>query len=86
VRNNCFYQLHQLLQYHVLADSKPLACLMLSLEHVYPPAHQLALDMSLKQQSDPLKYIILICYEAENTNFIVFGLSRQGLGPMIYRT
>ena len=45
VRNNCFYQLHQFLQYHVLADSKPLACLMLSLEHVYPPAHQLALDM-----------------------------------------
>ncbi|VDI81349.1 Hypothetical predicted protein [Mytilus galloprovincialis] len=45
VRNNCFYQLHQFLQYHVLADSKPLACLMLSLEHVYAPAHQLALDM-----------------------------------------
>lgn len=24
VRNNCFYQLHQFLQYHVLQDSKPL--------------------------------------------------------------
>ncbi|XP_053377581.1 regulator of MON1-CCZ1 complex-like isoform X2 [Mercenaria mercenaria] len=45
VHNNCFYQLHQFLQYHVLSDSKPLACLMLSLESVYPPAHQLALDM-----------------------------------------
>ena len=45
VHNNCFYQLHQFLQYHVLGDSKPLACLMLSLESVYPPAHQLALDM-----------------------------------------
>ncbi|XP_078723047.1 regulator of MON1-CCZ1 complex isoform X2 [Lampetra fluviatilis] len=45
VQNNRFYQLHQLLQYHVLSDSKPLACLMLSLESIYPPAHQLALDM-----------------------------------------
>ncbi|XP_052280303.1 regulator of MON1-CCZ1 complex-like isoform X2 [Dreissena polymorpha] len=45
VHNNCFYQLHQFLQYHVLSDSKPLACLMLSLETEYPPAHQLALDM-----------------------------------------
>ena len=42
---NGFYQLHQLLQYHVISDSKPLACLMLSLEAGYPPAHQLALDM-----------------------------------------
>ncbi|ELU04563.1 hypothetical protein CAPTEDRAFT_178501 [Capitella teleta] len=45
VQHNCFYQLHQFLQYHVLSDSKPLACLMLSLESFYPPAHQLALDM-----------------------------------------
>ncbi|CAI9721715.1 Regulator of MON1-CCZ1 complex [Octopus vulgaris] len=45
VNHNCFYQLHQFLQYHVLTDSKPLACLMLSLESVYTPAHQLALDM-----------------------------------------
>lgn len=26
VRTQHFYQLHQLLQYHVLADSKPLVC------------------------------------------------------------
>lgn len=45
VRNKCFYQLHQFLQYHVISDSKPLACLMLSLECEYPPAYQLALDM-----------------------------------------
>ncbi|XP_052074242.1 regulator of MON1-CCZ1 complex-like [Mytilus californianus] len=57
VRNNCFYQLHQFLQYHVLADSKPLACLMLSLEHVYAPAHQLALDM-LKRVSTANEEII----------------------------
>uniref|UniRef100_A0A2C9KK17 Uncharacterized protein n=1 Tax=Biomphalaria glabrata TaxID=6526 RepID=A0A2C9KK17_BIOGL len=51
VQNNCFYQLHQFLQYHVLSDSKPLACLMLSLETVYPPAHQLALDMLKRLQT-----------------------------------
>ena len=45
VHHNCFYQLHQFLQYHVLSDSKPIACLLLSLESCYPPAHQLALDM-----------------------------------------
>lgn len=45
VQHNCFYQLHQFLQYHVVSDSKPLACLLLSLEGSYPPAYQLALDM-----------------------------------------
>ncbi|XP_020628604.1 uncharacterized protein C18orf8-like [Orbicella faveolata] len=45
VHNKCFYQLHQFVQYHVISDSKPLACLMLSLESTYPPTYQLALDM-----------------------------------------
>ncbi|XP_013921000.1 PREDICTED: uncharacterized protein C18orf8 homolog isoform X2 [Thamnophis sirtalis] len=45
VQHNLFYMLHQFLQYHVLNDSKPLACLLLSLESIYPPAHQLSLDM-----------------------------------------
>lgn len=45
VHQNCYYQLHQFLQYHVVSDSKPLACLLLSLESSYPPAYQLALDM-----------------------------------------
>ncbi|CAH6777968.1 Rmc1 [Phodopus roborovskii] len=45
VQHNLFYMLHQFLQYHVLSDSKPLACLLLSLESFYPPAHQLSLDM-----------------------------------------
>jgi hypothetical protein len=40
-----FYQLHQLLQYHVVSDSVPVACQLLSLENTYPPAYQLALDM-----------------------------------------
>ncbi|XP_014671760.1 PREDICTED: uncharacterized protein C18orf8-like [Priapulus caudatus] len=57
VQNGCFYQLHQMMQYHVLSDSKHLACLLLSLESVYPPAHQLALDM-LKRLSTANEEII----------------------------
>ena len=45
VQENRWYQLHQLLQYRVISDSKPLSCLLLSLENVYKPAGQLALDM-----------------------------------------
>lgn len=45
VQSGQFFQLHQLLQYGVLGDSKPVACLLLSLEAAYPPARQLALDM-----------------------------------------
>ncbi|XP_028393229.1 regulator of MON1-CCZ1 complex-like [Dendronephthya gigantea] len=45
VHNKRYYQLHQLLQYHVITDSKHLACVMLSLEKAYPPAYQLSLDM-----------------------------------------
>ncbi|KAK3089040.1 hypothetical protein FSP39_000342 [Pinctada imbricata] len=70
VPNNCFYQLHQFLQYHVLTDSKPLACLMLSLESVYAPAHQLALDM-LKRLS------------TANEEIIEVLLSKQQLLPAI---
>ncbi|CAL1531094.1 unnamed protein product [Lymnaea stagnalis] len=70
VHNNCFYQLHQFLQYHVLSDSKPLACLMLSLETVYPPAHQLALDM--------LKRI-----QTANEEIIEVLLSKQQLLPAL---
>ena len=39
------YQLQQYLQYHVITDSKPLACLLLSLESIHPPSRQMALDM-----------------------------------------
>ena len=45
VRNRRFYQLHQLLQYHVVNDSVHVACQLLALEGIYPPAYQLALDM-----------------------------------------
>eukprot|EP00054_Salpingoeca_dolichothecata_P020883 m.132877 g.132877 ORF g.132877 m.132877 type:complete len:572 (-) comp23789_c0_seq2:199-1914(-) len=45
VRHDRYYQLHQFLQYHVVTDSKHVACLLLSLDKDYPPAFQLALDM-----------------------------------------
>ncbi|XP_032780972.2 regulator of MON1-CCZ1 complex [Daphnia magna] len=54
-----FYQLHQLFQYHAVADSKPLACLLLSLESVYPAAYQLAIDM-LKRISNANEEIVEI--------------------------
>lgn len=45
IKSEQFFQLHQFLQYHVFTDSKPLACLLLSLQNQYPHAAQLALDM-----------------------------------------
>ncbi len=45
VQRRAWFQLHILLQYRVIGDSKPLACLLLSLESAYEPAHQLAMDM-----------------------------------------
>jgi len=45
VHNESWYQLHQLLQYRVISDSKPLACQLICLENVYPAATQLATDM-----------------------------------------
>ncbi|XP_077480550.1 regulator of MON1-CCZ1 complex [Stigmatopora argus] len=61
VRHDLFYVLHQFLQYHVLTDSKPLACLLLSLESTYPPAHQLSLDMlkRLSTANDEIVEVLL---------------------------
>uniref|UniRef100_A0A674HUF1 Regulator of MON1-CCZ1 n=1 Tax=Taeniopygia guttata TaxID=59729 RepID=A0A674HUF1_TAEGU len=61
VQHNLFYMLHQFLQYHVLSDSKPLACLLLSLESIYPPAHQLSLDMlkRLSTANDEIVEVLL---------------------------
>uniref|UniRef100_A0A673AYP0 Uncharacterized protein n=1 Tax=Sphaeramia orbicularis TaxID=375764 RepID=A0A673AYP0_9TELE len=61
VAHNLFYMLHQFLQYHVLSDSKPLACLLLSLESTYPPAHQLSLDMlkRLSTANDEIVEVLL---------------------------
>eukprot|EP00457_Paulinella_chromatophora_P001630 gb/GEZN01001632.1/.p1 GENE.gb/GEZN01001632.1/~~gb/GEZN01001632.1/.p1 ORF type:complete len:949 (-),score=203.22 gb/GEZN01001632.1/:66-2588(-) len=48
-----FHEIHQHLQYHVLADSLPLAHRLLALDQVYPPALQLALDMFYRLQAFP---------------------------------
>ncbi|XP_065161012.1 regulator of MON1-CCZ1 complex-like [Atheta coriaria] len=48
VRRKKFSSLQQLLQYGVVSDSKPLACLLLSLGNVHPAASQLALDMLMR--------------------------------------
>jgi hypothetical protein len=45
VRSNRYYELHQFLQYHVIADSLHVACQLLSLAPAYEPSYQLALDM-----------------------------------------
>ncbi|XP_054317018.2 regulator of MON1-CCZ1 complex isoform X5 [Pongo pygmaeus] len=66
VQHNRFYMLHQFLQYHVLSDSKPLACLLLSLESFYPPAHQLSLDM-LKMLQSRLK---TTCFSIQYSGFL----------------
>jgi len=52
VRNDKYYQLHQMLQYHVVSDSAHVACQLLSLESRYPPAYQLALDMFKRLNTD----------------------------------
>uniref|UniRef100_A0A8C8JXT0 Mic1 domain-containing protein n=1 Tax=Oncorhynchus tshawytscha TaxID=74940 RepID=A0A8C8JXT0_ONCTS len=61
VHHSLFYMLHQFLQYHVLSDSKPLACLLLSLEGTYPAAHQLSLDMlkRLSTANDEIVEVLL---------------------------
>lgn len=45
IRAGKFTALQQLLQYGVVTDSKPLACLLLSLSNLHPTSSQLALDM-----------------------------------------
>lgn len=60
VRKKKFTTLQQLLQYGVVADSKALACLLLSLGNVYSSATQLALDMlSRLGAKDEIKEILL---------------------------
>lgn len=45
VKYGDMFRLHQFLQYHVMTDSKHLACLLLSIQNVYPAAYQIAVDM-----------------------------------------
>lgn len=51
IRCNQLFKLHQLVQFQVLGDSAPLACLLLSLDKTYEPAFLLGIDM-LKRLND----------------------------------
>lgn len=53
VRCNQLFRLHQLVQFQVLGDSAPLACLLLSLEKSYQPAFLLGIDMLKRLKDTP---------------------------------
>jgi len=60
VKTQQYYQMHQYVQYGVITDSKHIACIILSLESVYPPARQIALDM-MSRLGDAAEELIEIC-------------------------
>ncbi|XP_075224083.1 regulator of MON1-CCZ1 complex protein bulli [Lycorma delicatula] len=78
VQHKAYYQLHQLLQYHVVSDSKHLACLLLSLENLYPAAHQLAIDM-LQRLPDASEEIIEVLLSKQQILPALRFLSHMGL-------
>jgi len=68
VQTGRLYQLQQYLQYKVITDSKPLACLLLSLESLHAPSRQMALDMMsrLGNASNEITEILL-----DNGNIVI---------------
>jgi len=82
VKTQQFYQMHQYIQYGVITDSKHLACIILSLENVYPPARQIALDM-MSRLGDAAEELIEICL-AEGKVVQAINLAREtGLADTI---
>lgn len=82
VKTQQFYQMHQYIQYGVITDSKHLACIILSLENVYPPARQIALDM-MSRLGDAAEELIEICL-AEGKVVQAINLAREtGLSDTI---
>lgn len=63
VRRGKYTALHQLLQYGVVTDSKPLACLLLSLGNLHPAASQLALDMLARLKATEEQQEVLLSQE-----------------------
>ncbi|XP_045584536.1 regulator of MON1-CCZ1 complex isoform X2 [Procambarus clarkii] len=82
VRARQFYQLHQLLQYHVLADSKPLACLLLSLVGVYAAGQQLSLDMLCRLNTAHDEIIEVLLSQHQVTPALRYARS-VGLGESV---
>nr|CAG4635317.1 EOG090X028B [Artemia franciscana] len=77
-----FYQLHQMLQYHAISDSKPLACLLLSLEPKYPAAVQLAVDM-LRRLGNASEEIIEVLLSQNKVLTAITYARNNGLGDSI---
>merc|ERR1739848_609476 len=63
IKHSLYYQLHQFIQYYVLSDSKALACKLLTLQGVYTPAYDLALDMMKRLGEDAHETIIATLLE-----------------------
>mmetsp|Transcript_14140 Transcript_14140/g.34464 ORF Transcript_14140/g.34464 Transcript_14140/m.34464 type:complete len:963 (-) Transcript_14140:59-2947(-) len=55
-----YFELHQLLQYHVLLDSKPFALALIALEDEYEAAYQLGLDMMYRLGAFPEMMRVLL--------------------------
>eukprot|EP00455_Lapot_gusevi_P007286 TRINITY_DN13127_c0_g1_i4.p1 TRINITY_DN13127_c0_g1~~TRINITY_DN13127_c0_g1_i4.p1 ORF type:complete len:173 (-),score=24.79 TRINITY_DN13127_c0_g1_i4:14-532(-) len=63
IQHERLYQLHQMLQYHILSDSLPLAELLITISDQYQPAYQLALDMLYRLRN--LKRILELLLERD---------------------
>ncbi|GJQ71143.1 hypothetical protein Trydic_g1045 [Trypoxylus dichotomus] len=78
VRRNRFSALQQMLQYCVVSDSKPLACLLLSLGNMHPSATQLALDMLARLvATEEIQEILL----SQNQLLAALKLGQDNLNP-----
>ena len=77
VRSGQFYELHQLLQYHIIADSKPLACLLLSLEAAYPAALQLSMDMLKRIKSSDEEITEILLSKGKVISALLYAKSRS---------
>ncbi|KAG8187851.1 hypothetical protein JTE90_001225 [Oedothorax gibbosus] len=82
VQNKQFYQLHQFLQYQILNDSKQLVCLMLSLQAVYPPAYQLALDMLRRLQNSNEEIIEVLLSQKKILQALTFVRNCGGVDSL----
>ncbi|KRT81034.1 hypothetical protein AMK59_5086, partial [Oryctes borbonicus] len=78
VRRSRFSALQQMLQYGVVSDSKPLACLLLSLGNMHPSATQLALDMLARLvATEEIQEILL----SQNQLLAALKLGQDNINP-----
>ncbi|XP_023338353.1 uncharacterized protein C18orf8 [Eurytemora carolleeae] len=82
VQTKQFYQMHQYIQYGVIGDSKHIACILLSLESVYPPARQIALDM-MARLGNGVEELLEICLAEGKVVQAINLAGSNGLGESI---